>query len=124
MADKFTLIFQQNLKRKEIEFELEMHKFVHQKIVLQEKITQLKAELNKMNIDVDINAITAAQDQDNETNSTSTATGTQISCNKVIEMGNRKSTKINRALTKPEEIGRSFARLLGESREKRSKTAI
>lgn len=69
-----SLRYIQNLKRKEREFELEMQKFAHEKIVLQEKIHTLKGELNKMNIHVDLNAISFIPDTDNDSNSTSTAT--------------------------------------------------
>lgn len=55
-----------------------MQKFAHEKIVLQERIQSLKAELHKMNIDVDINAFVYQPDNDNDSNSTSTATGTSF----------------------------------------------
>jgi hypothetical protein len=63
------------LKRKEREFELEMQRFAHEKIVLQERMNALKGELNNMNIDVDINAFVYHPETDNDSNSTSTATG-------------------------------------------------
>ncbi|KAL4223623.1 hypothetical protein ACF0H5_017092 [Mactra antiquata] len=69
-----SLRYIQNLKRKEREFELEMQKFAHEKIVLQDRIHSLKSELNKMNIDVDLNMLTVQPDIDNDSNSTSTAT--------------------------------------------------
>jgi len=66
----------QNLKRKEREFEMEFHKIANQKIVMQERISNLKTDLRKMDIDLDINAITmATHDSDNDSTSTSTATG-------------------------------------------------
>ncbi|XP_045173930.2 max-binding protein MNT-like isoform X2 [Mercenaria mercenaria] len=69
-----SLRYIQNLKRKEREFELEMQRFAHEKIVLQERMNTLKGELNKMNIDVDINAFVYLPENDNDSNSTSTAT--------------------------------------------------
>ncbi|XP_052801522.1 proline-rich protein 36-like [Mya arenaria] len=69
-----SLRYIQNLKRKEREFEVELHKFVHQKIVLQEHLSNLKVDLQQMDIDVDINALAVSHDQDNDSNSTSTAT--------------------------------------------------
>lgn len=69
-----SLRYIQNLKRKEREFELEMQRFAHEKIVLQEKMHALKTELNKMNIEVDLNALHFQPDPDNDSNSTSTAT--------------------------------------------------
>ncbi|XP_060558507.1 mucin-5AC-like [Ruditapes philippinarum] len=69
-----SLRYIQNLKRKEREFELEMQRFAHEKIVLQERMNALKGELNNMNIDVDINAFVYHPETDNDSNSTSTAT--------------------------------------------------
>lgn len=66
-----SLRYIQTLKRKEQEYELEMQKFAHEKIMLQERITGLKNELHTMNIDVDTLAV--MNDQDYDTNSTSTA---------------------------------------------------
>ena len=52
-----------------------MQKFAHEKIVLQERMAVLKSELNKMNINVDLNALVFQPENDNDSNSTSTATG-------------------------------------------------
>ncbi|WAR01547.1 MNT-like protein [Mya arenaria] len=56
-CDDNNVVLFQNLKRKEREFEVELHKFVHQKIVLQEHLSNLKVDLQQMDIDVDINAL-------------------------------------------------------------------
>lgn len=65
----------QTLRRKEREHESEMQKLASEKIGLQGKIQALKGELQKMNIEVDLNAWMHAHAADNESHSTSTATG-------------------------------------------------
>ncbi|XP_061166310.1 max-binding protein MNT-like [Saccostrea echinata] len=63
----------QAVKRKEKEYELEMQRLAREKITLQERIHNLKSELARMNIEVDLNKwVTLPDEQD--TNSTSTAT--------------------------------------------------
>jgi len=52
-----------------------MQRLAREKINLQERVSHLRSELAKMNIEVDLNQwMTAPEEQD--TNSTSTATGT------------------------------------------------
>lgn len=69
-----SLRYIQTLRRKEREHEAEMQKLAKDKISLQGKIHILKAELHKMNIQVDLNAWMHAHAADNESHSTSTAT--------------------------------------------------
>lgn len=69
-----SLRYIQTLRRKEREHESEMQKLASEKIGLQGKIQALKGELQKMNIEVDLNAWMHAHAADNESHSTSTAT--------------------------------------------------
>lgn len=52
-----------------------MHKFAHEKLLLQNRMHLLKSELDNLDIDVDINAFVLLPDNDTDSNSTSTATG-------------------------------------------------
>ncbi|XP_064612747.1 max-binding protein MNT-like [Liolophura sinensis] len=61
----------QVLRRKEKDFEQEMQKWALEKIALQQRIQGLKSDLNKMNIEFDLDLWVSNQDQ--ETASTSTA---------------------------------------------------
>lgn len=68
-----SLRYIQALRRKEKEYEMEMQRLAREKISLQERMSMLKSELVRMNIEVDINQWATIPD-DQESNSTSTAT--------------------------------------------------
>ncbi|XP_050411457.1 max-binding protein MNT isoform X1 [Patella vulgata] len=67
------LKFIQNMKRKEKEFDRELHRLVSEKSRLRERLEKLKVDLAKLNMDVDLTKWMPTQEQ--ETNSTSTASG-------------------------------------------------